>query len=293
MRTLAIVAVVLVTAFVSVDGFPLTVLYTNDLHVRVDRLDGLAAAIEAVRATDDPVLWLDAGDGWHDYRRPLPAVWGSEVMSAWMNISGLTAMALGNHETYLGPQRLSDRLAEAAFPVLAANWRSNDPRIDVRASMALEIDDASVLVIGLITPEFLPIYAYPMMTYVDPVTAVCDELARHHDEESELVIVLAHLSIARARSLARDVPEVDLLITGHSHERTDDPIIEGKTVIVQSGAFGEALGCVRLDVADGGVTVLSNELIPIEKTPADDRAGVRRLLSVVTAILAATAVWWL
>jgi len=292
MRTLASAAIMLVAAFVSASGFPLTVLYTNDLHVRVDRLDGLAATIEAVRSTDDVVLWLDAGDGWHDYRRPLPAVWGSEMMTSWMNVTGLAAMALGNHETYLGPQRLSDRMAEAVFPVLAANWLSNDPRIDVRPSITLNMEDASILVVGLITPEFLPIYAYPMMTYVDPLTAVRNELARHSGA-SDLVIVLAHLSIARARILARHVPGIDLVVTGHSHERTDDPIVEGTTTIVQSGAFGEALGCVRLDVADGGVSILSNELIAIEEAPVDNRAGALKLLRVLTAILLATAVWWI
>jgi len=283
--------ILLVTATFVAAASPVTVCYTNDLHVRLDRLASLSRAIEDVRATGDPMVWLDAGDGWHDYRRPLPAVWGSDSMVAWMNDAGLAAMALGNHETYLGPQRLSDRIADAGFPVLAANWRSDDPRLAVRSSVTLRVGEISMQVIGLLTPEFLPVYAYPLVTVLDPVSVVRDAIERQ-DAAVDLVVVLAHVSLDRACRIARDVPDIDLFLTGHSHERTDEPIVIGHTIIVQSGAFGEALGRLQLDISDDDVTVVSNELIPMETAPADDRAGAVKLLSVAVALLVAAAVWW-
>ena len=100
---------------------------------------------------------------------------------------------------------------------------------------------------------------------------------------------------ANACMMARQVPEIDLFISGHSHQRTEEPIREGDTLIVQSGQFGQALGRLRLDVdvSTGGVEVLSNHLIPTVKTPAQIRAGVRKFLSVLTVITLAIAVWLL
>lgn len=291
MRTLAMTLLLMGTAAVLACAVPLTVLYTNDLHVRVDRLDGLSSAIAGVRMSGEAVLWLDAGDGWHDYRRPVAAVWGSDVMVAWMNEAGLSAMVLGNHETYLGPQRLSDRLSEAEFPVLAANWRSNDPRIEVQPSATVTVGDVQVLVIGLMTPDLFPAFAYPMMMCIDPAIAVQEELEEHAGTY-DLVFVLAHMPTAQARVLARGIPEIDLFLTGHSHERTDEPIVEGNALIVQAGAFGQALGQLRLEVDDGRLRVVSNDLDAIETAPADLRAGASKWLSVLAAILLAAAVWW-
>jgi 2',3'-cyclic-nucleotide 2'-phosphodiesterase (5'-nucleotidase family) len=291
MRPLAWVLLLIGTIFVSASAVPLTVLYTNDLHVRIGRLDGLASEIEEARATGDAVLWFDAGDGWHDFRRPFAMVWGSDRIVAWMNDVGLSAMAIGNHETYLGPQRLSDRISEADFPVLAANWRSDDPRIETQASVVFVVDDVRVLVIGLITPDLFPTFAYPMMTYIDPVRAVREELEAYAGK-IDLVFVLAHMPTAQARVLARSIPEIDLFLTGHSHEQTEEPIVEGNALIVQAGAFGQVLGRLDLDMDDERLSVVSNELIPIETAPADTRAGACKWLSVVAAILLAAAVWW-
>ena len=84
----------------------LTILYTNDLHTRLGRLEGLAELIESERAMDRPVLLLDAGDTWQDFRTPLAAVWGAEEMVDWMNKVRYDAMALGNHDLYWGADQL-------------------------------------------------------------------------------------------------------------------------------------------------------------------------------------------
>jgi 2',3'-cyclic-nucleotide 2'-phosphodiesterase (5'-nucleotidase family) len=273
------------------NAFPMTVLYTNDLHVRLDRLDALAAAITQERIAGDPVLLFDAGDTWHDYRMPTTTVWGSDIMIAWMNAMSYSAMALGNHDTYWGPQRLSALVNRAEFPVLSANWRPDGPGLPLQASVILEVEGVRILVIGLTTSEFLPFSAYPNLRFLDPGEAVQEQLVRHAGAY-DLVFVVGHVPISDSREIAKQVPEVDLFITGHSHERTEVPVVEGQTLIVQSGAFGEALGRLRVEVEAGHLTVLSNDLIPIEKTPADLRAGVRKLVATLTVIVLATALWW-
>jgi 2',3'-cyclic-nucleotide 2'-phosphodiesterase (5'-nucleotidase family) len=295
MRRMCVAIVLSVVASLVASAFPLTVLYTNDLHARVGRFAGLSAAIAAERESGATVLLFDAGDAWQDHRRLLTNVLGFDQTVTWMNGAAYTAMALGNHETYWGPQELSRLVNEARFPVLCANFVPvGDVSMGMTPSVILNVEGARILVVGLVTWHFLPIPAYPMLRYLDPVVALRGELKRNAGAY-DLVFVVAHLSIADARLVSRAVPDVDVFVSGHSHERTEEPVIEGKTIIVQSGAFGRALGRLRLeaDPAGGAVEVLSNDLLPIEKTPTDVQAGVRKLLVVLAVMISATALWFL
>lgn len=290
---LAILLATLVCAFGA--AFPMTVLYTNDLHVRLDRFDSLAAAIASEREAEIPVLLFDAGDTWQDHRRPITNVWGYHETVSWMNDVSYSAMAVGNHDTYWGAHRLSQLISEASFPILCANWVPVEgARAMFEASMILRVGDASILVVGLTTAEFLPVPAYPQLRYRDPVDSLREQLELHAGA-FDFVFVVAHISIDDARFISQQIPDVDLFITGHSHQRTEEPIREGSTLIVQSGRFGQALGRLRLEVdtGTGRIEALSNKLIPTEKTPAQIGAGVRKFLTVLAVIASATALWLL
>ena len=295
MRHILLAILLATLAYALAAASPITILYTNDLHMRLDRFNSLTAAISAEREAGIPVLLFDAGDTWQDHRQPITNVWGYHEAVAWMNAVSYSAMALGNHDTYWGYKRLSQLIDHANFPVLCANWVPVDgATTNHEASMILQVADASILVAGLITSEFLPVPAYPQLRYRDPVDALREQL-EFHAGAFDFVFVVAHISIDNARVISQQVPEIDLFISGHSHQRTEEPIREGTTLIVQSGRFGQALGRLRLEVnpGTGRIVALSNDLIPTEKTPVDVRAGVRKFLTVLAAIVSATALWLL
>ena len=295
MRQVLLAALLATLACVSAAAFPITVLYTNDLHVRLDRFDSLAAIISAEREAGIPVLLLDAGDTWQDHRQPIPNVWGYHETVSWMNAVSYSAMALGNHDTYWGANRLSQLISDASFPILCANWTPVEGASAMfETSTILQVGDASILVVGLITSEFLPIPAYPQLRYRDPIVSLREQLELHRGA-FDLVFVVAHISIDNVRIISQQIPEIDLFITGHSHQRTEEPVREGTALIVQTGKFGQALGRLRLDVdpSTGHIEALSNDLIPTEKTPVDVRAGVRKFLTVLAVIVSATALWLL
>jgi 2',3'-cyclic-nucleotide 2'-phosphodiesterase (5'-nucleotidase family) len=284
-----------VLAWTSCAAMPVTVLYTNDVHLRWDRFASMAEIIATERESETHVLLFDAGDTWQDHRQWIQNVWGSSEAISWMNTVSYDAMAVGNHDTYLGSKRLLQLVSRAEFPVLSANWRPMSDRTSTtKASIIVHVEDVAILVIGLTTPEFLPIPAYPDWQYHDPVDSLRDQLQRHASDV-DFVFVVGHISIDHACLIARQVPGIDLFISGHSHDRTTQPVVEGTTVIVQSGAFGQTIGRLRLDLdsSSGDIEVLGNDLVDTEKTPVDVRAGVRHLATVLTVIACAIAVWFL
>ena len=83
-------------------------------------------------------------------------------------------------------------------------------------------------------------------------------------ENPDLVVALTHTGLTIARQLARDVPEFDVVLSGHTHERTAVPIMEGNVIVVEPGCFASFLG--RLDLIlkpGGGVAYHEYQLIPI------------------------------
>lgn len=260
----------------------LTILYTNDLHTRLGRTEGLSELIERERAGGNPVLLLDAGDTWQDFRVPLYAVWGAEEMVDWMNRVGYDAMALGNHDLYWGADQLAGLCERATFPVLCANLHPSagisPPFIPYTIVSVGEVD---VLVIGLITLEYLPYPDFPWLRYVAPDTALQNVLGTV-DERAELVVVVGHLPVEEATRIVQAVPNIDVFLTGHSHETTPEPVRAGETLILQAGAFGQFLGrlWLEIDTETGDILSATNELLLTKKSPVRLDRGYLRLFQV-------------
>ena len=58
-------------------------------------------------------------------------------------------------------------------------------------------------------------------------------------EQPDLVVGLAHTGLTIAREIARRTPEFDVILSGHTHERTAWPILEGDVIVVEPG-------CIRI-----------------------------------------------
>ena len=85
----------------------------------------------------------------------------------------------------------------------------------------------------------------------------------HAREEPDLVVAITHAGLSIARQIAREMPEFDVILSGHTHERTARPILEGKVIIVEPGCFGSFLGRLDLIVQPGGIVRHEFRLIPV------------------------------
>jgi len=180
------------------------------------------------------------------------------------------AMAIGNHELYYGADRLGEISSVADFPLLCANMIAlpgyQAPFLPYTMIPAGGMR-VLVLVIGVITAEYLSYPDYPWLKYVDPTRAI-QGILKETEGEADVVIVLGHLPVAQAVQIAQKVPDIDVFLTGHSHEITPDPVREGKTVILQAGAFGRYLGRLRLEIdPQSGVIVSAQNTLLETKNP--------------------------
>jgi 2',3'-cyclic-nucleotide 2'-phosphodiesterase (5'-nucleotidase family) len=98
----------------------------------------------------------------------------------------------------------------------------------------------------------------------DPIatTAMAMVSELRNQDHVDLVIALSHSGINQAgmgedADLAASVPGIDVILSGHTHDALTTAVTVGKTVITQTGRYGEHLGKLALTVtrAGGGTTV--------------------------------------
>jgi 5'-nucleotidase len=274
------------------DAVRLVILHTNDTHSRMDpfpaggRLGGLggvarrATLIERIRREEEHVLLLDSGDIFQG--TPYFNVFGGEVEFRAMSAMGYDVATLGNHDFDNRTEGLVDVLPHADFEFVSANYSISDRglRDRVRPYVVREFDGVRVGIFGLgiafrglVTPTH-----HRGVAYTDPVEAAHRVARALRRERCSLIICLSHLGYRYESGRVSDtvvaerVPEIDLILGGHSHTFMDEPDAyeraDGRVSLVhQVGWGGVRLG--RIDVAlrpDVGPRVWPADAYPIDRS---------------------------
>jgi len=77
-------------------------------------------------------------------------------------------------------------------------------------------------------------------------------------------VVLSHLGFAQDAKLVAEVPGIDALLSGHTHNRLYRPAWVGSTPIIRSGCHGSFVGRLDLTVDGGRVIDVRHELICVD-----------------------------
>jgi len=235
----------------------LTLLHTNDPHGRVYLpeeaygLTRIATLVRQIRQEMPNVLLLDAGDLIHG--TPEERAFAGQPMIDAMNALQYDVATAGNHEFDFGQRITRQALGRANFPILSANIvdeQTGKPWHSLKPYIMREIDGMRIAIFGLTTVDTVKIQ-FPRtlegIRFADPV-ATARELVPHlrTQERADLVVFLSHLGYLSDRALAENVPGVDIILGGHSHNRIPDQKWVNGTLIMQTGYFCRALG--RADV---------------------------------------------
>ncbi len=269
------------------DPGQLILLHTNDLHGHFlpDRakwldgqpeiggmleLDAWVRGLEAEHTADD-VLLVDGGDLLSGTPLTDIEVRGAlgGAMLEFMEVVGYDAWVVGNHEFDKGFANVASFVGESRIPVVSANLDAPDgsgPAIPgLRDSVVRRVNGPSVGIIGATTEGLGHLASPDTMAHIDlrpVVESVAAEAARLASEV-DLLIALTHIGLDADRALARAVPELDLIVGGHSHTRLEEAVMEGETAIVQAGDYCKALGMLHLTVGDDGLESFDYGLVDL------------------------------
>jgi 5'-nucleotidase / UDP-sugar diphosphatase len=279
------------------------------------RLAGLITKRKEARKGQGPVLVLDAGD--YSMGTAFSAATretGGELRL--MGMMGYDATTFGNHEFDLGPAGLGKSISVAAkagrIPaVLAAN--TNFPGSDatltdlqrltkedvIRRYLVIERGGIRFGIFGTLGKEAMIYTSGGATTFADPTEAAREVVKILREKEKvDVVVALSHGGVVKDKDgrytegedvlLARDVPGIDVVISGHSHtEMREATIVNGRTPVVQTGKESRNLGELVVTLDNGKLTIESYQLHPIDDTIGGDRAIADEIEKLKTGVTAA------
>lgn len=246
-------------------------LHTDDIHGQLDsalvqsasasstfRSGGMAQVagqVAAFRArAPQRTLLVDAGDAWQGTF--ISNENKGEAVTKAMNLMKYDALAVGNHEFDWGQEVLAQRASEASFPFLAANiveTRTGRSPPYLKPFVVRDLGIARVALIGITNPASATIVkatsvaGLRFLPAAESVRAVLPEA----QQQADIVIVTAHIGLAEATQLARDVPAIDVIVAGHDHLPIQTARLEGRTTIVDAGPYTQYLGRLEIVVDRG------------------------------------------
>jgi S-sulfosulfanyl-L-cysteine sulfohydrolase len=114
------------------------------------------------------------------------------------------------------------------------------------------------------TPVSHPRRFVPALTFgiqEDGLQALVREL--RDDKKVDLIVLLSHNGLAVDLKLAARVPGLDVVLGGHTHDALPQPVLVGRTLVVNSGAHGKFLSRLDLDVQHRRVLAYRYRLLPV------------------------------
>lgn len=268
----------------------------------------LQTVIDQQRALDPQLLLADAGD--YSMGTLFQTIFAAEAPGLrLMGQMGYDVTTLGNHEFDFRPQGLADSLqaarrsqeplpqivsANIAYPVDEHGKIIGQDLQQLQQAMTdygvkpytiLERKGYKIGVFGLMGNEAASNAPMAGVTFDDPLKKarqITDQLIQQ--EEVDLILCLSHSGTVEDPKksedviLAQKVPEIDVIISGHTHSRLEQPIVVGDTYICSADEYGQKLGMITLQpVSAGKWQQMSYRLFPIDDQVAADARINQRL----------------
>lgn len=280
----------------------LTILQINDLHgylephpevfrarggFRYQTCGGLAriaTVFKQVRVErPGAVLALDNGDTFHGTYVAVESQ--GKAMVPLMKALEFDAMT-AHWEFAYGPEQFQKLALALSYPVLAINcYEVDSDRLVFAPSRIVERAGLRVGIVGIasniIDKSMPPSYSTGVRFMLGNTELPAHIERLRSAEKVDLVVVLSHLGFAQDAKLAAEVAGIDVLISGHTHNRLYRPVWVGGTPIIQSGCHGSFVGRLDLTVSGRKVMDVRHELLCVDEQIASDPEMARRVQEAV------------
>lgn len=249
--------------------------------------------IEAQRTQNPDTLVIDGGD--FSMGTLIQTVFETQAAELRMlGYLGCDVTTLGNHEFDYRSKGLANMLTSAqasgdavpAMVVCNVDWDTMEAEgltegqqrlkdafaaYGVSDYTVLEKGDVDIAVVGVFGKDALACAPTCELKFEDPIEAVKQTVADiKANEDVDMIVCVSHSGTWEDESksedelLAKAVPDLDLILSGHTHTEIEKPIQHGSTYVVSCGEYGKNLGELTLtQQADGRWAMSAYELIPI------------------------------
>ena len=235
----------------------------------------LKTLIDTQKKNNPDTLVLDAGD--FSMGTLIQTVYTTEAAELRMlGYLGCDVTTLGNHEFDYRSSGLADMLktaknSEEKVPDLVVcnvDWDAMEEEgltkgqkqiqtafqtYGVKDYVVLQKGDVKIAVLGVFGKDSLECAPTCELKFKDPVEAASETVKEiQKNEDVDMIACVSHSGTwededsSEDEILAKNVPDIDLIISGHTHTTLEEPIRHGDTYIVSCGEYGKNLGALSM-----------------------------------------------
>ena len=249
--------------------------------------------IDQAREKNPNLLVLDGGD--FSMGTLVQTIYDSDAPELRMlGLLGCDVTTLGNHEFDYRSAGLAGALKaakESGDPIPAMvlcniDWETmeaegltEDQRLlkdafegyGMKNYIIVEKGDVRIAVFGIFGVDSLACAPTCVLKFRDASQAAAETVREiRENEDVDMIAGVSHAGTSPDESksedeiLAKAVPEIDLIISGHTHTALEEPILQGDTYIVSCGEYGKNLGTLSMrQKADGRWEIENYALVPV------------------------------
>ena len=267
----------------------------------------LKTLIQEQKKENPDTLLLDAGD--FSMGTLIQVMYEEEASEIRMlGELGIDVTTLGNHEFDYKAKGLANMLNRAvesgdALPEIVlcnVDWKAMQKdgltkeqkllkeafgNYGIKEYVVVEKDGVKIAVTGVFGKDALDCVPNCPVIFKDPVEAAKDTVAKiKKNEEVDMIVCVNHVGTwddpdkSEDEIIAKSVPEIDLIISGHTHTKLDKPIQHGDTYIVSAAEYGKYLGNLSMSQkSNGRWSMDSYELITVVEDVEKDADTQKRV----------------
>ena len=273
----------------------------NGKQEKVGGFAKIKTLINEKKKEDPDTLILDGGD--FSMGTLVQTVYDTEAAELRMlGYLGYDVTTLGNHEFDYRSKGLANMLKVAKssgetlpeIVVCNVDWDAmekdglSDGQKQIREAfeaygvkdyVMIQKGDVKIAVVGVFGKDALECAPTCELSFKDPIEAVKQTVEEiRKNEDADMIACVSHSGTWEDESksedelLAKAVPELDLIISGHTHSELTEAIQHGNTYIVSCGEYGRNLGSLSMtQKQDGRWDLTSYDLIPVSEDIKPDQ----------------------
>jgi sulfur-oxidizing protein SoxB len=232
----------------------------------------IAALFHKIRRENSAVIALDNGDTIHGTFLAVKSKGDAlvQVLNA-LAFDGMTA----HWEFAYGPANFKRIVDKLEYPMLAINcYDTFTGELVFPPFTVVECGGLRVGILGIaatIVDKTMPKHFSEGLRFTLGNEELPHYVKHLRDNEGvDLIVVVSHLGYPQDLQLAQEVAGIDVLLSGHTHNRLYEAVVVNGAVVMQSGCHGSFIGKLEVHVEEKRVRDFRHELIAIDESIKPD-----------------------
>ncbi len=267
----------------------------------------LKTLINEKKAENPDTLILDGGD--FSMGTLVQVVYEEEASEVRMlGEIGVDATVFGNHEFDYRAKGMANMLNNAvasgdrlpAIVLSNVDWEAMEAaglsdeqkmlrdafdHYGIKDYIVVQKGDVKIAVMGIFGDDALDCVVAPPLAFKNAVEAAKETVAEiKANEDVDMIACVSHSGVWKDEEksedeiLAKEVPEIDLIVSGHTHTKLEEPIQHGDTYIVSAAEYGKYLGSLSMkQKSDGRWEMDYYELITVSEDIEEDKETAEKI----------------